>query len=94
MSDKTENEVLLRVSSRTAVDSLASAIANNVYVGNVVTLRAIGNGAVGQSVKGIAAAQAFTAPRGITLSARPAFTEVEVSDKTVSAIILRIIATR
>lgn len=92
--DTTGNEILLKVRSSSAVANIAAAIANNVYVENEVTLRAIGAAAVNQTMKAIAAAQAYVGPRGWTLSCRPAFTTVKMPDKDVSAMIFLVIATK
>lgn len=92
MLENMDNEVILKVSSSSSVASLAAAIANNIYVKNSVVLRAIGASAVNQSMKAIAAAQAYVGPRGWTLLCRPAFTTIEMPDKSVSALIIKIIA--
>lgn len=94
MTDNTGNDVLLKVSSSSAVSNLAAAIANNVYAEKDITLRAIGAAAVNQTMKAIAAAQAFVGPRGLTLLCRPAFTTVGMPDKSVSALIVKIIVTK
>lgn len=86
-----EIETLLRVKSSSSAPNLASAIANNIYDGNTVVLRAIGAGAVNQAVKAVAIAQSYVGPRGKVLSCRPGFATVKMDSTDVSAIILRII---
>lgn len=86
-----EIETLLKVKSSSSAPNLASAIANNIYDGHNVVLRAIGAGAVNQAVKAIAIAQSYVGPRGKVLSCRPGFATVKMDQTDVSAIILRII---
>jgi stage V sporulation protein S len=85
------NEATLRVKSSSSAASLASAISHAVYDGKRVTLRAIGAGAVNQSMKAIAIANSFVAPRGIVLDCRPGFTTVQMPDGEISALTLRIL---
>lgn len=85
------NEVLLKVKSSSSASNLAAAIANNVYEGREVTLRAIGAAAVNQSMKAVAIAQSFVGPRGRVLSCRPGFTTVEMADGEISALTFKII---
>ncbi len=85
------NEAVLRVKSSSSAASLASAISHAVYDGKRVTLRAIGAGAVNQSMKAIAIANSFVAPRGIVLDCRPGFTSVTMPDGEISALLLRIL---
>lgn len=86
-----ENEVLLRVKSSSNAANLAAAIANNVYIGKDITLRAIGAAAVNQAVKAVAIGQSYVGPRGFMLSVRPGFATVTMTDGDISAIILKII---
>lgn len=86
-----DNEAVLRVSASSSPTSLAAAISHAVYDGKKVTLRAIGAGAVNQGVKAVAVAQGFVGQRGVTLSIRPGFTNVNMPDGQVSAIIMRVI---
>lgn len=84
-------EALLKVSSSSSAANLAAAIANNVYEGTEVTLRAIGAAAVNQSMKAIAIAQSYVGPRGMILSCRPGFTTVTMTDGDISAMTLKIL---
>lgn len=85
------NEVLLKVSSSSSAANLAAAIANNVYEGTEVTMRAIGAAAVNQSVKAIAIAQSYVGPKGKVLSCRPGFATVTMADGEISAMTLKIL---
>lgn len=87
-----DNERILRVSASSSAPSLAAAISHAVYDGKRVTLRAIGAGAVNQSVKAVAIAQGFVGQRGISLLVRPGFTTVKMADGDVSAIIMKVFA--
>lgn len=79
------------VSTSTPVAKLGSAIAHGVYAGKTVTLRAIGAGAISQAMKAIAVSVGYTAPRGYDLAVRPCFSDVEMPDRTVTALTLRVI---
>lgn len=85
------NEALLKVKSSSSAASLAAAIANNVYEGVDVTLRAIGASAVNQSMKAVAIAQSYVGPRGKVLSVRPGFTTVKMVDADISAMTFKIL---
>jgi stage V sporulation protein S len=84
------NEVLLRVKNSSPPAQLAAAISHAVYDGKSVTLRAIGAGAVNQGVKAIAIAQGYVGQRGLTLLVRPGFQTVQMPDRDVSAIVLKV----
>ena len=92
MVDNTNSgEVLLKVKSSSSAANLASAIANNIYEGKEVVLRAIGAAAVNQSMKAIAIAQSYVGPRGKVLSCRPGFTTVFMDDGDISALTFKIL---
>lgn len=84
------DEHVLRVSASSSPQSLASAISHGIYDGKKVVLRAIGAGAVNQAVKAVAIAQGYVGQRGLSLVMRPGFTNVNMPDGVVSAIILRV----
>jgi stage V sporulation protein S len=85
-------EDVLRVSGGTSAHDLAAAISHGIYDGKRPVLRAIGAGAVNQAVKGVAIAQSFVGSRGLVLSIRPGFQEVQMKDGTTTAIVMRIFA--
>lgn len=91
MVDNTNHEALLKVKSSSSAANLAAALANNVYAGQTVTLRAIGAAAVNQSMKAVAIAQSYVGPRGMILSCRPGFTTVTMDDGDISAMIFLIL---
>jgi stage V sporulation protein S len=86
-------EPFLRVSASSNPQSVASAIAHAIYDSKKVMLRAVGAGAVNQAVKAIAIARGYTAPRGLDLSVKPGFANIESRDGTISAITFSLIVT-
>ena len=94
MSDELEqrsDELLLKVRGSSNTHDLAAAISHGVYDSRKVTLRAVGAGAVNQSIKAIAVAQGLVGNRGLVLSVRPGFVTVQMPDGPVSGITMRII---
>ena len=91
MEETNSEDTLLKVKSSSSAPNLASAIANNVYDGKQVVLRAIGAGAVNQAMKAIAIAQSYVGPRGKVLACRPGFTTVAMEDGDISAMTLRVL---
>ena len=81
-------EDFLRVSASSNPQSVASAIAHAVYDNRDVKVRAVGAGAVNQSVKALAIARGYVAPRGIDLSFKPGFVTIKGDkDGDISAIV-------
>lgn len=93
MSDviKDTEEDILRVSSTTPPQELASAIAHACYAGKPPTLRAIGAGAVNQGIKALIIANQYVASRGMSIVFRPGFKTITMKDGEVSAITLRVL---
>lgn len=91
MDNTTVHETLLKVKSSSSAANLAAAIANNVYEGYEVTLRAIGAAAVNQAMKAIAIANGYVGPRGYRLSTLPGFTTVVMDDGAISAMTFKIL---
>lgn len=77
MEDR-DNEVL-RVSSSSDPRSVAGAIMSRFDIENSVKLSAIGAGAVNQTIKAVAVARGFAAPRGINLVIIPSFATVMIN---------------
>lgn len=84
---ETEEEGILRVSSGSNAQAVASAIAHALYDTRKVTIRAVGAGAVNQAVKAMAIARGYCAPRGLDLTCKPGFQNIESRDGTISAIV-------
>lgn len=87
----TAEETVLWVKGSSSPTALASTIAHGIYDGKKVSLRAIGAGAVNQSVKAVAIAQSYVGARGFVLAMRPGFTDVDMPEGTVTAIVLKIL---
>lgn len=69
----TNRESVIKVAARSEVRPLAGTIANALADHPRVCLRAIGAGAVNQSVKAVAIARGYVAQRGQDLVCRPGF---------------------
>ena len=82
---------LLKVSKTTNPKDLGSAIANAVFEGEDVLLRAVGAGAVNQAVKGLIIASSYTAQRAINLTFRAGFQTIASHEGDISAIILKVV---
>lgn len=85
-----DDEKVLRVKGNSSATALASAISYGIYEGKAVVLRAIGAAAVNQAVKAVAIAQSYVGARGLTLVMRPGFTDVEMPDGVVTAMLFRV----
>ena len=85
-------EMVLRVRAATPAKDLAAAISHGIYDGRRLVLRAIGAGAVCQAVKAVAIAGSLVAARGLTISCRPGFQDVEMPDGITTAITIRVFA--
>lgn len=72
------NEIILKVSTKSNINSVAGAIAGIVTEKGKVELQAVGAGAVNQAVKSIAIARSFVAALGINLVCIPAFSTVSI----------------
>lgn len=72
------NEIILKVSTKSNINSVAGAIAGIVTEKGKVELQAVGAGAVNQAVKSIAIARGFVAALGINLVCIPAFSTVSI----------------
>ena len=70
---------ILKVSANSRPKAVAGALATVVERDGRVVLNAIGAGAVNQSVKAIAIARGFVAPRGVDLLTTIAFSTIEIN---------------
>ena len=79
---------VLKVSSKSNPTDVAGAIAGILRDNKdqAVELRAIGAGAVNQSVKAIAIARGYVAPSGMNLVVTPGFLDVEIDGEERTAI--------
>ncbi len=77
---------VLKVSSHSAPNSVAGAIAGVVRDKNAVEVQAVGAGAANQAIKAIAIARGYLAPIGIDLVCIPAFANVVIDGDERTAI--------
>ena len=85
-----DEQVLLRVKGSSSAPSLASVVAHGVYEGKQVSLRAIGAAAVNQAMKAVAIAQSYVGAKGMRLLIIPGFSDVEMDDGTITALVFRV----
>lgn len=83
-------DIILRVKGSSAATSLASVIAHGIYDKKQMSLRAIGAAAVNQAMKAVAIAQSYVGARGVRILVIPGFTDVEMEDGTVTALVFKI----
>ena len=77
---------VLKVSSKSAPNSVAGAIAGVIREKHCVELQAVGASAVNQAIKAIAIASGYLAPTGIELICKPAFVNVTIEEEDRTAI--------
>ena len=68
---------ILKVSSKSAPNSVAGAIAGVIRESGSAELQAVGAGAANQAIKAVAIARGYLAPSGIDLVCVAAFVSVE-----------------
>lgn len=73
VTPETNREHIIKVSAKSDPKPLAGTVSNALADHGRVTLRAIGAGAVNQSVKALAIARGYVAQRGQDLVLRPGF---------------------
>lgn len=84
---------VLKVSSHSAPNSVAGAIAGVIRGAGKVEVQAVGAGAANQALKAVAIARGYLAPVGIDLVCVPAFANVMIDGEDRTAIKL-IVETR
>jgi stage V sporulation protein S len=77
---------ILKVSSKSAPNSVAGAVAGVVREKGTVELQAVGAGATNQAIKAIAIARGYLAPAGIDIVCIPAFASVSIDGEERTAI--------
>ena len=77
---------ILKVSSRSAPNSVAGAIASVIRDAGEVEVQAVGAGAANQAIKSIAVARGYLAPIGVDLVCIPAFTNITIDGEERTAI--------
>ena len=69
---------VLKVSSKSAPNSVAGAIAAVVKESGAAELQAVGAGAINQALKAVAVARGYMVPSGVNLICIPAFTTIAI----------------
>ena len=77
---------VLKVSSKSAPNSVAGAIAAVIKEKDCVEIQAIGAGATNQALKAIAIARGYVSPLGLDLVCVPAFSTVVLNEESRTAI--------
>ncbi|WP_312695085.1 stage V sporulation protein S [Caproiciproducens sp.] len=77
---------ILKVSSKSAPNSVAGAVAGVIRETGSVELQAVGAGATNQAIKAIAIARGYLAPSGIDVVCIPAFASVIIDNEERTAI--------
>jgi len=88
--NQTDNEQLLKVAGSSSSSKVAGAIVKYMNEGCVVTLIAMGAGAVNQAVKAIAIARGMAAPQGWDLACIPGFSDELVDGIKKTAITFKV----
>ena len=77
---------ILKVSSKSAPNSVAGAIAGVVRENGCVEIQSVGASAANQAIKAVAIARGYLAPTGIELFCVPAFVNVTIDGEDRTAI--------
>lgn len=77
---------ILKVSSKSAPNSVAGAIAGVIREHGSVEIQAVGASAVNQAIKAIAIARGYLAPTGVELICIPAFVIVVIDGEERTAV--------
>ncbi len=77
---------ILKVSSKSAPNSVAGAIAGVIRETGTVELQAVGAGAANQAIKAVAIARGYLAPAGTDIVCIPAFASVTIDGEERTAI--------
>lgn len=77
---------ILKVSSKSAPNSVAGAVAGVIRESGCVELQAVGAGAANQAIKAVAIARGYLAPGGIDIICIPAFASVLIEGEERTAI--------
>lgn len=77
---------ILKVSSKSAPNSVAGAIAGVIREHGSVEIQAVGASAVNQAIKAIAIARGYLAPTGVELICIPAFVTVNIDGEERTAV--------
>ena len=76
-----DNELILKVSSKSNPNSVAGAVAGSIREKGSAVIQVIGAGALNQAVKAICIARGFVAPIGINLICVPSFADIGLENE-------------
>lgn len=77
---------IIKVSSKSAPQKIAGAIANTLKTESKLEVHSVGAGALNQAIKGIIIARGFLAPSGKNLVCIPSFEDVKINGEEKTAI--------
>ena len=77
---------LIKVSSKSNCNNVASVIANIIRQNNEIEVHIIGAGALNQTIKSIIIAKGFLAPLGINIICIPSFCDIKIGDSVKTGI--------
>lgn len=77
---------IIKVSSKSAPQKIAGAIANIFRESDSCEVQAVGAGALNQAIKGITIARGYVAPSGKNLICTPAFSDILINGEERTAI--------
>jgi stage V sporulation protein S len=86
----TTETLTLKVSSKSDPTRVAGAIAATIRQTTFAELKAIGAGAINQTVKSIAIARGFFAPTGLDLVCIPSFVDTVIDGEDRTAVVFRV----
>ena len=81
---------ILKVSSKSAPNAVAGALAGMVRTHGAAEVQVVGAGALNQAIKAVAIARSYVAPAGLDLHCRPTFADIEIDGQSRTAIRLLI----
>ena len=81
---------ILKVSSKSAPNAVAGALAGVVRTDGAVELQVVGAGALNQAIKAIAIARSYVTGSGIDLICAPTFADIEIDGERRTAIRLMV----
>lgn len=82
---------IMKVSSNSSSSSVAGALSSMIRNKESITIQVIGAAALNQAMKAIAITRGYVVPTGIEIACIPAFHDLTIDDKIVTAIRIKIV---
>ncbi|WP_249028752.1 stage V sporulation protein S [Tannockella kyphosi] len=82
---------IMKVSSSSSPTSVAGALSSMIRSKEEISIQVIGAAALNQAIKAIAIARGYVVSTGIEIACVPAFHDLVIEDKIVTAIRLKIV---